>query len=288
MIYRIFPYRHILIVAMVLIMVLTTGCQMGKSGVIRKPDAAGGMTQTATLTIEPVREFTHDPRAEARQPYLDRVERQLQVVGSRNFPKMARQLGLRGDVRVDFGINGHGEPDDVEIVLSSSFDILDDAARRAIVLAAPFPVPPSNLLGTEGSLRVERLFRYEAPPADPNQPMAVGRLTQRQRQNIEGSSGYVIHGVSVQQVQTEISDMWGRRPDVINPEVLIFKGQPVSLSGNTSTLPDAQMTEEFYFYPHAAGVQVALRIFLAGEEKTFDDALRISSIMRNLKSRLEN
>ncbi len=56
------------------------------------------------------------------------------------YPDLARKRRQEGTVVMEFLINSRGIPEDIRITKSSSFDLLDSAAKRTIVRAAPFPV----------------------------------------------------------------------------------------------------------------------------------------------------
>ena len=57
------------------------------------------------------------------------------------YPRLARSQELEGRVVIRFRIDEHGMPQDVAIAASAG-SLLDDAARAAVVAAAPFASPP--------------------------------------------------------------------------------------------------------------------------------------------------
>ena len=82
------------------------------------------------------REFT--PAAYMRQ-WIDRVER----IGNLNYPDRARREKLNGTLILDVVINAEGELVKTDLRQSSGHQLLDDAARRIVELAAPYaPFPP--------------------------------------------------------------------------------------------------------------------------------------------------
>ncbi len=56
------------------------------------------------------------------------------------YPVLARRGKLQGTVFTEFSINEKGQPENVRVVKSSGFSVLDSAARDTIFRAAPFPV----------------------------------------------------------------------------------------------------------------------------------------------------
>ena len=82
------------------------------------------------------REFV--PAAYMRQ-WINRVER----IGNLNYPDQARREKLSGTLILDVVINADGELVKADLRQSSGHQLLDDAARRIVELAAPYePFPP--------------------------------------------------------------------------------------------------------------------------------------------------
>jgi protein TonB len=82
------------------------------------------------------REFL--PAAYMRQ-WINRVER----IGNLNYPDRARREQLSGTLILDVVINADGELVKTDLRQSSGHQILDDAAKRIVKLAAPYaPFPP--------------------------------------------------------------------------------------------------------------------------------------------------
>jgi TonB family protein len=57
----------------------------------------------------------------------------------KSYPPLARERGVEGTVTAEFTINAKGIPENITVVRSSGFQILDAAARDTILRAAPFP-----------------------------------------------------------------------------------------------------------------------------------------------------
>ena len=82
------------------------------------------------------REFV--PATYMRQ-WINRVER----IGNLNYPDQARREKLSGTLILDVVINADGELVKTDLRQSSGHQILDDAAKRIVQLAAPYsPFPP--------------------------------------------------------------------------------------------------------------------------------------------------
>lgn len=58
---------------------------------------------------------------------------------SKSYPRMARERGIEGVVRVRFKLKPSGDVERVEIAKSSGYDILDTASIRTVYRASPMP-----------------------------------------------------------------------------------------------------------------------------------------------------
>jgi protein TonB len=72
--------------------------------------------------------------------WVSRIER----VGNLNYPDVARQKQLHGQLVLTVGLGRDGQVRDVAIIQSSGHKVLDDAAIRIVHLAAPFPPIPQG------------------------------------------------------------------------------------------------------------------------------------------------
>jgi TonB family protein len=68
--------------------------------------------------------------------YLGLVEAIERV---KKYPRLARERGIEGVVRLRFMLNHSGGVDTVELVKSSGYEILDSASISAVYRAAPMP-----------------------------------------------------------------------------------------------------------------------------------------------------
>ncbi len=78
---------------------------------------------------------------------------------ARTYPFIARKKRIEGTVVIDFTINSKGYPQDIEIGKSSGFQILDSAAIKIVMKAAPFPA-------VDGEIAVPISFKLtDYPPS---------------------------------------------------------------------------------------------------------------------------
>jgi protein TonB len=64
---------------------------------------------------------------------------QTAIERTKNYPRLARERGIEGEVRLRFRLDSSGSVEAVEVVKSSGYEILDSASIRAVYSAAPMP-----------------------------------------------------------------------------------------------------------------------------------------------------
>ena len=99
-------------------------------------------------------------RASVDAFYLNSWRRKIETIGNLNYPQEARQRRLYGSPRVMVSILPGGELKEVEILESSGFQMLDDAAIRIVRLAAPFAPFPDELRRTTDVLEIIRTWQF--------------------------------------------------------------------------------------------------------------------------------
>jgi len=88
--------------------------------------------------------------------WIDRVER----VGNLNYPDQARRKKLSGTLILDVVINADGELVKTDLRQSSGHQILDDAARRIVKLAAPYAAFPRKLRAEADVIHITRSWEF--------------------------------------------------------------------------------------------------------------------------------
>ncbi|MEW5767966.1 MAG: energy transducer TonB [bacterium] len=91
-----------------------------------------------------------------RDSFFHLVKKKIEAVKS--YPGWAKRQGFEGVVKVEFTIRQEGEIDNIRIVKSSGYRILDKAALATIKRACPFPKPPSDL-GEKLKITVPIVYR---------------------------------------------------------------------------------------------------------------------------------
>lgn len=88
--------------------------------------------------------------------WVAKVER----VGNLNYPDAARRKTISGTLLLDVALKSDGSIVDIKLLRSSGQKILDDAAARIVILAAPFaPFPPEIRKETD-ILHITRTWEF--------------------------------------------------------------------------------------------------------------------------------
>lgn len=99
------------------------------------------------------KEFTP---AQYMRDWINRVER----VGNLNYPDQARREKLSGTLILDVVINADGELVKTDLRQSSGHQILDDAAKRIVKLAAPFSSFSKKLRKEADVIHITRSWEF--------------------------------------------------------------------------------------------------------------------------------
>jgi protein TonB len=99
--------------------------------------------------------------AAADAEYLNAWRTKIELVGNDNFPQQALNEGIFGQLRLLTTVKANGTIVDVELMQSSGYSILDNAAMQIVHLAAPFaPFPPEISKDTD-QLEIIRTWRFD-------------------------------------------------------------------------------------------------------------------------------
>lgn len=100
-------------------------------------------------------------RASADAAYLNEWVRKIELVGNRNFPQEALQQRIFGQLRLATILRPDGTILSVEVLQSSGYGILDQAALQIVHLAAPFPPFPPEIRKDTDQLEIIRTLHFE-------------------------------------------------------------------------------------------------------------------------------
>ncbi|GAB2188514.1 energy transducer TonB [Sessilibacter sp. MAH1] len=99
--------------------------------------------------------------ASADAEYLQQWSQKVEFVGNRNFPKEALNAGIHGKLRLLAVIDHTGNLISAEVLQSSGYKVLDDAAIQIVHLSAPFPKFPSAIREDVDQLEIIRTWYFE-------------------------------------------------------------------------------------------------------------------------------
>lgn len=118
--------------------------------------------QTRTYANRPrVRRLTSvSARQAADAAYLLDWRRRLEAVGNKYYPEASVRYGIYGDVRLLVVINHDGSLEDVKVLSSSGYAVLDEAAIKVVRMAAPYSPFPAELKATTDKLEIIRTWQY--------------------------------------------------------------------------------------------------------------------------------
>ncbi|NVK39691.1 MAG: energy transducer TonB [Oceanospirillaceae bacterium] len=120
------------------------------------------MQQEAYAKRPKVRRFTSASTLKhSEAAYFENWRRRVEDYGNRNYPTEARDKGIYGSLRLLVKILPDGSVADIEILHSSGYRILDEAAIRIVRLAAPFQPFPVDMRKTTDVLEIIRTWKFE-------------------------------------------------------------------------------------------------------------------------------
>ncbi len=100
--------------------------------------------------------------------YVRQWRNRVENIGNLNYPQLARERQMRGDVRMLVGIQASGVVDEITLLSSSGEDVLDRAAMASIELASPFEPFPSSLASRYDRIEVIRTWQFRHDRLQPS------------------------------------------------------------------------------------------------------------------------
>lgn len=93
--------------------------------------------------------------------YLQDWRRRLEAVGNTYYPEASLRYGMYGSLRLLVVIRSDGSLEDVKLLASSGYAVLDEAAIRIVRMAAPYAPFPPELAATADKLEILRTWKFE-------------------------------------------------------------------------------------------------------------------------------
>ena len=92
--------------------------------------------------------------------YVENWRIKIERVGNINYPEEARGKGLQGQLQLTVAIKANGEVEEIQVNRSSGSKVLDAAARRIVMLSAPFDRFPENIKRETDVLHITRTWIF--------------------------------------------------------------------------------------------------------------------------------
>lgn len=119
--------------------------------------------QTRALSDSPrVRRLTSvSAKQAADAAYLADWLSRLEAVGNKYYPEASIRYGIYGDVRLLVVIRKDGSLEDIRILASSGYAVLDEAAIKVVRMTAPYAPFPAELAATTDKLEIVRTWQFQ-------------------------------------------------------------------------------------------------------------------------------
>eukprot|EP00887_Chlorella_sp_A99_P003824 scaffold32.g3824.t1 len=131
-----------------------------QESVIRNAQIAALAERIHAYNARPRKQFV-GPAAQASRyaVYLDAWRNRIETIGTRYYPDEARGR-IYGSLRLTVSVRADGAVTDIEIDQPSSHAVLNQAARRIVRLAAPFPPFPPDIARDTDVLVITRTWNF--------------------------------------------------------------------------------------------------------------------------------
>ncbi len=93
--------------------------------------------------------------------YLLDWRRRLEAVGNQYYPEASVRYGMYGDLRMLVVIRQDGSLEDIQVLSSSGYAVLDEAAIKIVRMAAPYSPFPAELKATTDKLEIVRTWHFQ-------------------------------------------------------------------------------------------------------------------------------
>jgi len=103
-------------------------------------------------------------RQSADAAYLLDWRQRLEAVGNKYYPQASVRYGLYGDLRMLVVIREDGSLENIKVLSSSGYAVLDEAAIKIVRMAAPYAPFPPELKATTDKLEIVRTWHFQENP----------------------------------------------------------------------------------------------------------------------------
>ena len=92
--------------------------------------------------------------------FVENWRLKIERVGNLNYPEEAKRTGLQGQLQLTVAIKSNGEVEDIKVERSSGNKTLDQAAKRIVMLSAPFDRFPDSFKNDTDILHITRTWIF--------------------------------------------------------------------------------------------------------------------------------
>lgn len=93
--------------------------------------------------------------------YLYDWRKRVEAVGNRYYPEASVRYGIYGDLRLLVVIRHDGSLEDIQVLSSSGYAVLDEAAIKIVRMAAPYAPFPAALRAEADKLEIIRTWQFQ-------------------------------------------------------------------------------------------------------------------------------
>ena len=104
-------------------------------------------------------------KQDASASYLDKFREKVELYGNRDYPELAKQQHLKGEVRLMVILNAEGGIRAIRLLESSGHMMLDEAAKESVRKGAPFGRFDEKMKEIS-ELRIVRTWRFDPAEAE--------------------------------------------------------------------------------------------------------------------------
>lgn len=134
----------------------------GAEAMVRSPLAAQFDPELSAGERLPRQKFISSRTREHKYAsYMEAWRSQVEQVGNANYPEEARERRLSGNLVLTVAIRADGSIGEIDVIRSSGQKVLDDAAMRIVMMAAPFTAFPEDIREEADVIHITRTWQFE-------------------------------------------------------------------------------------------------------------------------------
>ena len=100
-------------------------------------------------------------RESADAAYLQEWRQRVEAVGNKYYPEASVRYGIYGSLRLLVVIHADGALEDIRVLSSSGYDVLDEAAIKIVRMAAPYAPFPPELRAEADRVEIIRTWQFQ-------------------------------------------------------------------------------------------------------------------------------